>query len=143
MDTIKWILIIAACSIGARLLLNVWKENKREEMFYESISNGTNGMANGIVKEVKYKAQQSKYEERMQHYYNKGYTAGYKHGDQSENWKYWGWNEEEIKRTNESDCYDSWTFRCEDSELEDETLYQEYRRGWFAGIEKRKKSGHK
>lgn len=137
-STIKWILIIAAIIVIPKLLLSVWKENKREEMLYESINNGTNG----IIKDLKYSEQQSKYEERMQQLYHKGYVDGYEHGDQSENWKYWGWSEEEIKRTNESDCYYLWTSNCKDSELEDETLYQEYRRGWFAGIEKRKKSGH-
>ncbi|MBQ7742457.1 MAG: hypothetical protein IJT90_06005 [Bacteroidaceae bacterium] len=137
-STIKFIWIVAASVVGVLLFFSVWQENKREDKFYESISNGTNG----IVKELKYKAQQSKYEERMQQLYHKGYTDGYKHGDQSENWKYWGWSEEEIKRTNESDAYTYWTWNCEDSELEDETLFQEYRRGWYAGIQKRKESGH-
>lgn len=137
-STIKWILIIAAIIVIPKLLLSVWKENKREEMLYESINNGTNS----IVKDLKYSEQQSKYEERMQQLYHEGYVDGYKHGDRSEDWKEWEWGERQGKRENESDCYTYWTWNCKDSELEDETLYQEYRRGWFAGIEKRKKSGH-
>ena len=137
-STIKWILIIAAIIVIPKLLLSVWKENKREEMLYESINNGTNG----IVKELKYKAQQSKYEERMQQLYHKGYTDGYRHGDRSEDLKEWEWGERQGKKENESDAYTYWTLNCEDSELEDETLFQEYRRGWYAGIQKRKESGH-
>lgn len=139
-STIKWLLIIAAIILVPNIIIGIRKQHAAKERINEGVIsspflNNASSSSTYQGEESQEDNWQTKYEERLQQLYHKGYVDGYKHGDLSEDWE-WG------DRANESDCYDYWTFICEDSELEDETLYQEYRRGFFIGIEKRKESGH-
>lgn len=82
------------------------------------------------------------YEDRKQIVYKAGYNTGYTGGNEFDSKSTYYINSEGMYRSDEKEewCRSLWGVFCSASgtDIDDESLYKEFRRGFIAGIEKRK-----
>ena len=85
---------------------------------------------------------EDEYEDRKQTVYKAGYNTGYTGGNEFDSKSTYYLNSEGLYRSDEKEewCRSLWGFFCSasDTDIDDESLYKEFRRGFIAGIEKRK-----